>query len=158
MPLSDAMAALRAAGDFFSVTYYPLNPDFTMRPPTDVSRDFARMRTAAAGQPILVQEFGYPTSALNDSSPQRQAEFIAAVFDELMARPTAYIAANFLFMSDLSDKVVDGFGGYYGLTDSSRFKAYLKTLGLFDDQGQPKPGWTTFRDRGRKLQDAPAAR
>ena len=137
--------------DFLSLTYYPLTPDFTLRDIGDVDGDFARMLAAAGRKPILLQEVGCPSSSLNRSSEQKQAALFAKVFDSLEAHPGRFLAVNFFLMSDLPDSLVATFAQYYGLPNVDRFKAFLKSLGMFDSQGTPKASWGTFRQRATRL-------
>jgi hypothetical protein len=138
------------ASDFLSVTYYPLKDDFTMNPPRVVPGDFQKMRDAAkdlAKHQIVIQEVGYPSGEGNDSSPEKQAEFFSRVIDEVRRDPGTVVFVNFFLMSDLPDWMVNDFAQYYKLPGVERFKSYLKTLGVFDDRGQPKPAWNVLKQK-----------
>jgi hypothetical protein len=148
--LSSADSLLKALldeCDFFSVTYYPMKPDFTVRDPGDVARDFPRIIAAARSKPILLQEVGCPSSSLNGSSEEKQAQIFSNVLDELGSRRAQFIGANFFLMSDLSDSVVNTLAQYYKLPNADRFKSFLQTLGMFDSQGRPKKSWEVFRQK-----------
>src|SRR5215469_12171650 len=45
--------------DYISLTYYPLNPNFSVRDPSQIPSDFAAIQRAAKGKRILFQEVGY---------------------------------------------------------------------------------------------------
>lgn len=137
--------------DFFAVTYYPLNPDFVVRDPSTVSSDFPRLLSAAGSKQIFLQEVGYPTSRINRSSEDLQAELFARVLDRVGQTPDRFIGVNFTFMSDFSDSQVKSFAGYYGMPNAERFRAFLKTLGMFDDQGRPKKSWQLFKNKIQAL-------
>ncbi len=142
--------------EIFSVTYYPLNPDFTVRPPEDIGRDFKLILSAADGKPVMFQEVGYPSSELLGSSPTKQAHFLQMFFDQLRVSQPAVVGMTYLFMSDLPKALVDSFGQYYNQPGSDKFKAFLATLGLFDGAGNAKPAWEVF-ERNAKLQQSPTA-
>jgi hypothetical protein len=131
-------------GEIFSVTYYPLNPDFTVRPPDVIRGDFKLILAAAAGKSVMFQEVGYPSSELLGSSPGTQALFLQAFFDQVRSSQPAVIGMTYLFMSDLPKTLVESFGEYYKQPGSDKFKAFLATLGLFDGAGNPKPAWEVF--------------
>ncbi len=131
--------------DFLALTYYPLEADFTFRDPATVGADFARILQAAGEKKVLLQEVGYSTSALNRSSEEKQAEFVAKVFAELRRQPGRFVGANFFLMSDFSEAMVEQFARYYGLPHADRFRSFLATLGLFDKEGRPKKSWAIFR-------------
>ena len=75
----------------------------------------------------------------------------AAVFRELSTHSQDFIGANFLFLSNLSDEVVNSLAKYYSLANADRFKAYLKTLGMLDDQGRPKKSWEVFQQQAQLM-------
>lgn len=149
--INGLLRPIYSQSDFVGLTYYPLNADFTVRGPDTVASDFARMVEAAAGKPILLQEVGYPSSTRNNSSDSQQAQFFQQVFDSLRRYRNNFIAANFFLMADFPDWLVDQFSRYYG-SNAERFRSYLKTLGVFDDQGRPKPSWKVFQQNARSVQ------
>lgn len=137
--------ALTDLTDFASFTYYPLNADFTMRPPSNLRNDVDRMLSVSEGKSLYIQEIGYASAERLKSSPELQAEFYRNAFDILRDRRERIVGATFLFMSDLSRFVVDYLGLYYRLPNSGNFKAYLQTLGVLERDGTPKPAWDVFR-------------
>jgi hypothetical protein len=136
---------------FFALTYYPMGPDFVVRAPSTVDEDFPRILDAAGSKKIFLQEVGCPTSATNGSSEEKQAEIFSRVLDHVAADPDRFIGVNFTFMSDFSDSLVKSFSGYYKMPGADRFSSFLKTLGMFDDQGRPKKAWAVFERKVRAL-------
>ena len=129
---------------FFALTYYPMSPDFVVRDPSTVDADFPRILAAAGSKQIFLQEVGYPTSPTNGSSEEKQAEVFSRVLDQVAGDPARFIGVNFTFMSDFSDSLVKSFSAYYRMPGADRFGSFLKTLGMFDDQGRPKKAWAVF--------------
>ena len=136
---------------FFALTYYPLSSDFMVRDPSTVDADFPRIFAAAGSKQIFLQEVGYPTSTVNGSSEDKQAEFFSRVLDRVAANPNRFIGVNFTFMSDFSDSLVKSFTAYYRMPGADRFGSFLKTLGMFDDRGRPKKSWAMFERKVRSL-------
>jgi hypothetical protein len=136
--------------DFLAFTYYPLNPDFTVRDPDTARPDLARIRAAAKGRKVVMQEIGYPTSPLNNSSEEKQAQFFQNVSSELRANSDVFVAANFFLLADLSDSFVNDLARFYRLPNAKVFRAYLQTLGMFDLQGRPKKSWPVFLQEARR--------
>jgi hypothetical protein len=130
--------------DFFSFTYYPINPDFTVQDPGAPHRDFARMERAAGARKIVLQEIGYPTSSINKSSQEKQAEFYRNVFEQLRVHRDTIVAGSFFLLADLREKFVKDLSAYYGV-NAEVFSAFLQTLGMFDGQGRPKTSWSVFQ-------------
>lgn len=141
---------------FFALTYYPTSADFLVRDPSTVDIDFPRIIQAAGGEAagrkqIFLQEVGCPTSAMNGSSEQKQAEIFSKVLDRVADNPSRFIGVNFTFMSDFSDSLVKSFSAYYRMPGAERFSSFLKTLGMFDDQGRPKKAWPVFERKVKFL-------
>src|SRR5438445_1601144 len=123
--LKGTLSQVARETDYLGLTYYPLSPDFRVRGPENVPSDFAQIFAAAGGNKILMQEIGCPSGGANGSSEDRQAGIYTAVLDQLAKQPQRFIAANFLFMSDFSDSVVDGLAKYYKMPGADRFRSFL---------------------------------
>lgn len=136
---------------FFALTYYPMSPDFVVRDPSTVDADFPRIIETAGSKQIFLQEVGYPTSATNGGSEEKQAEVFSRVLDRVADNPSRFIGVNFTFMSDFSDSLVKSFSVYYRMPGAERFSSFLKTLGMFDDQGRPKKAWPVFERKVKSL-------
>lgn len=135
--------------DVVSFTYYPLNPDFTVKNVSEIDGHFRKLSEAAGRKRIILQELGYPSGAANKSSEEKQAQFIERSIRAARALGNQMIAMNFLWMSDLPDSVVEEFAKYYNLPNADRFKSYLATMGMFDTQGRPKQAWSVFQKEAR---------
>ncbi len=142
--LGKEYAPLVSRCDFVSLTYYPLNADLTFRPPSVARGDIASMVRAAGGKKLFLQEVGYASSSRIRSSEAAQAEFLANAFAAFREQPDV-LAANFVWMSDLPDSVVNDLAKYYALPGNANFREYLGTLGYFDKSGRAKPAWEVFR-------------
>jgi hypothetical protein len=136
--------------DFLSVTYYPLNANFTVRPNTEVAGDVALVLDRFPGKQVQFAEVGLPSSAINGSSEDNQAAFVSEVFRVWDAHANRIPFVAYLWLSDLSEAQAQSFVAYYGATgspDAERFKEYLRTLGLrrFPAAGADKPGFTRLK-------------
>lgn len=115
------------------ITYYPLNDDFTMRPVSTVATDFALMVNEIPGKSILLQECGYPSSSVNNSSETQQADFISAVFEAWDHNINRIRLIDLAWQYDVSSTTVDQWVIDYRMTgnpNETAFRAYLGTLGL----------------------------
>ena len=142
--LRSTYAAVVATLDHIALTYYPIAADFSVRPVDQLARDLPRALAVAAPLPIAFHELGYPTATLLGSSPEQQAEFMRISFDAIRAAGTPRVlGATYLFQSDLPQWLVSDLVRAYGL-DSDRFRAFITTLGLRDENDRPKPGWQEY--------------
>jgi hypothetical protein len=136
--------------DFLSVTYYPLNADFTVRPNSDVANDVALVLDRFPTKQVQLAEVGLPSSTTNGSSDDNQAAFVGEVFRVWDAHAARIPFVAYLWLSDLSEQSAESFVAYYGATgspDVERFKEYLRTLGLrrFAGAGSDKPAFTRLK-------------
>ncbi len=150
--LNDRLKSLNPQMDFLALTYGPYNThDWSVQDPSVVPRDFQVMKDFAHGRKILLQEVAYPSSPVNRSSQEKQAEFYQNVFDALRQYHDSIVAASFMYLGDLPGQSVAALSGYYGASGSEPFKTLLQTLGMFDGQGQPKKSWNVFtREANRR--------
>lgn len=157
---SPCFQELLTSADFISVTYYPLNPDFTMKSSSVVLSDFAKIVQMYSGKEIRFQEIGYSSgSSYIGSSTSAQVNFYKAIFSAWDAYKDQIKYISIVNLHEWSTSAVDGFGTLYGIcpgTYCNNFKEYLQTLGLrtFASDGIDKPAFQTIikesNDRGWK--------
>lgn len=157
---SPCFQELLTSADFISVTYYPLNPDFTMKSSSVVLSDFAKIVQMYPGKEIRFQEVGYSSgSSYIGSSTSAQVNFYKAIFSAWDTYKDQIKYISMVNLHEWSTSAVDGFGALYGIcpgTYCNNFKEYLQTLGLrtFTSDGIDKPAFQTIikeaNDRGWK--------
>lgn len=128
------------------MTYYPLNPDFTVRPADVVANDFAALVLQYPHKPIYLMELGYPGGALCNSSLQKQSAFITAAFNAWDDYRDEIKMINLTWLHDLSSDGIQTLANYYEI-DHPNFVEYLATLGLrtYAGSGADKPAFTTLQ-------------
>jgi hypothetical protein len=138
---------LNAHADVVMTTYYPLAGDFTVHNPALVGEDFDRLAALYPEKEIHITEIGFPTSEVNDSSPELQAEFIREMFAAWDEHADRITLLSYSWLSDLPDSSVQELESYYGLSNRA-FGEFLRTLGLrtYPGAGEDKPGYRTFRE------------
>lgn len=134
-----------------SFTYYAGNilapGGVGQRDPADVPFDIALMVSAAKGKPLVMTEIGFSSSPSIGSSQTLQQAFYSNIFAALSVNGGKVSAASFSFMSDIPSSVANDFAGVYG--GSQAWASWFQHLGLFDAQGSPKAGWTTFQTQAK---------
>jgi hypothetical protein len=144
----EQLKRLNEESDVILVTYYPLNPDFTVKEPSVVRDDFNTICTLYPGKDIYFLELGYPSSPLLNSSNDKQAEFVRQAFAAWDGHEGQVKAVNFVYMHDVSQSQLDKMAAYYGL-DDPKFLAFLGTLGLRTNDGKDKPAWAAFEEEAK---------
>lgn len=148
--LQGRLAPLNRNMDFLALTYAPLESDFSVMDPSVVPRDFQKMKQVAAGRKVLLQEIGYPSSGVVNSSEDKQARFYRLAFEQIDRDPDLFEAVNWMMLADLSDAVTKQYSEFFGLKNVAKFEAVLQTMGVFDTRGRPKKSWAIFRDNVRR--------
>ena len=143
------MQALNLASDLIAVTYYPLNPDFTVRPPSMIGPDFAHLCALYSGRPIAFLEAGCPSSPDDNSSPSLQAAFVHSLFTAWDAHASQIISVTFSWQTDISPAATVGFGQYYGVS-TKPFASFLASVGLRTYLGDDKPAWSALKREAKE--------
>ncbi len=124
-------ASVNLGLDIVSVTYYPLESNFTMKDPVVVSQDFDEIVSIYpdTNQPIYFVECGYSSSVVCNSSDSLQAEFYQQVFVAWDANQENIKYLTIFKSTDWSLQTVQDLGVYYGISDTV-FLEYLRSLGV----------------------------
>ena len=132
--------------DMVMVTYYPLQGDFTVKDPDVILEDFTRITEMYPDKEIHFAEIGYPTSEINNSSPEKQATFIHNMFLAWDEHASQITVLSYSWLTDLPQTSVKVYENYYGLTDPA-FGEFLRTLGLrtYPGSGENKIGFQVFQ-------------
>lgn len=84
------VVALNNKLDAMMLTYYPLEGNgFFPRAPNTVASDVAKMMDVSMGKPVVIQEWGYPSSTSLGSTDAMQADFMLQSLVELQKQGTA---------------------------------------------------------------------
>jgi len=143
---SESARKLNLGADIIMVTYYPLSGDFTVKDPEQVLKDFNQIAAMYPENKIHIAEIGYPTSEMNQSSPEKQAAFIQNMFLAWDNHATQISVLSYVWLTDLPEASVEVYQDYYGLNDSV-FAEFLRTLGLrtYPGSGEDKTGFQVFQ-------------
>ena len=136
--------ALNAVCDTVFVTYYPLNPDFTVQSPDSPLADFASVARLYPDKPVHFVEAGYPSSPDCKSDEVKQARFVESVFTAWDKHAAQIPTVAFSWQTDRSAKEIADLTRYYSVPGNG-FRGFLASLGLRTWGGQLKPGWEVLK-------------
>lgn len=142
------LQTLNSSSDFIALTYYPLNPDFTVRSPAVIGPDFARLCALYPHRTLALLEAGFPSSPECGSSPSLQAFFVHDFFAAWDTHATQIVSVTFSWQTDISPDATAGFARYYGIA-AKPFAAFLGSLGLRTYAGKEKPAWTALKKEAK---------
>jgi len=146
--------ALRPVTDVIPFNYYGLSTEWddwlTMLDEKALRSAIDEYARIFDGETMVIQEIGCPSSEVNASSLEIQAQCYDVLLDALQAYPNVrYVTVFTLYDFDEPDcdLVVDVFA----LTEQElpqpyfdRWRGYLCTLGLLNPDFSPKPAWHVF--------------
>lgn len=134
--------SLNTNSDYIGVSHYPLNTDFTVKPPANIVNDFASIVALYPTKPICFYQFGYPSSATCNSSESLQKDFTTETFNAWDTYSNNIRMIDFTWLHDLSPADVAYYGSYYGITNAA-FLEFLRTLGFrqWNGNGSNKLAW-----------------
>lgn len=138
--------ALIAVGDVAIFTLYPFNlGGFTVAPPTIAGTLFDNMLVLAGDKPVVLQELGFPASAMNGSSDALQAAFFTEAIAAWRARSNRMPFVSLFMLHDFSAQQCADLSAYYNLPNQPTFTSFLCTLGLRTADGTPRAAWSAVR-------------
>jgi hypothetical protein len=131
------IATLNSSMDFVSLTYYPLEGNgFFPRSPSTVAGDVGKMITASAGKPLVLQEWGYPSSVALGSSEDTQAAFMTLSLQEIGKQgPSKFLLVSFFKYRDWSPAFTTTLTGQ---SAGQPFYEFMSSLGFKRNDGTPK--------------------
>ncbi len=136
--------------DKVSVTYYPINEDFTVKAPDVVFADLVSLSAKFKDKEIFVQEIGYPTSPILNSNEGKQAEFYCNFFSVWDTLKDQITHVSVLRLNDVSLAAAQATAVTYGIPGNEPFIEYIRTLGIrtWEKEGTNK---TAFEVMKREL-------
>lgn len=139
------IATLNSSMDFIALTYYPIDlRTFAPREPATVAADVSAMLALDANKPIVLQEWGYPSSAALGSDESKQSEFIARSFAAWRAAGTTRMPfIGFFKYRDWNDAHCEAVSGQRA---GDTFFEFLCSLGLLHNDRTGKAAYQTFLD------------
>jgi hypothetical protein len=146
-----AFAQLQSVADHIAFDYYAVGSNFQQRDPADVQVDLWLMNRLASGRPVIINEAGYSTAALTNSSNQRQATFFQNIFSSLQQRSGNIVSVTAWSLNDMPKPAIDSAIAGLAVPLTPTAEAYMGSLGLRDATGNPKPAWTVFTTSASQL-------
>lgn len=141
---------LTADTDVIVTTYYPLQGDFSVQPPTAAAADIPALLSVVTDRAWVFQEVGYPSSPQGGSSEAMQAEFVRQVFAAWRDADGRIPFLNWFLLHDFATDLVNQLVGYYGVSNPN-FRAYLDSLGLRNRDNTDKQAWSVLVQEAASL-------
>jgi hypothetical protein len=129
--------------DVIILTYYPTNSStFVPRNPSTVATDMAAMIAIAGSKPLVLQEWGYPSSSSISSSQQMQADFVANTFTSWRQYGSGRIPfISFFKRREWNDAQCQASSGQ---TTPQHFYEFLCSLGLLNNDKSEKAAYASL--------------
>jgi hypothetical protein len=127
--------------DIVVLTYYPLEGNgFFPRGPATVAEDVTKMVATSQGKPLIMQEWGYPSSSALGSSEDLQAAFMIQSLQEIEKQGTSkFPFVSFFKYRDWSPAFA---ASLTNQTLGQPFYEFMSSLGLKRNDGTVKAAYT----------------
>ena len=143
-----------AVEDVISMTWYPLNSDFTVSslPKCIAEWQMFMNLTFVNNKSIIMQEIGFPSgyniaannaASYDNSSQQKQTDFVTWIFTVLNTNKARVRGWAWIGLNDFTKEECDQLSLYYGVS-APAFIEYLCTLGLVNSDGSYKQAYPIF--------------
>ena len=137
--------------DIVSVTYYPLNSNFSVKDPAVIDREITKLINLYPNKLIYFNEVGYPSGSrkytkLNDD----QEQFVEEIFKSWDKHINHIPFISFLRLNDLSREDAEFVARSYGLETHQAFISFLEKLGFKHFDGTHKDSFNKLRQEGSK--------
>ncbi len=135
---------LNANMDAVMLTYYPITSGFIPREPSTVAGDVVKMVDAGGGKPLVLQEWGYPSSTSLGSSEAKQAEFIYNSLVELEKQGVSkFPYVSFFKHRDWNESHVQAITGQ---KSGQAFFEFMSSLGMKKNDGSSKAAFLVVQN------------
>ena len=145
---------VKEISDFIDYTYYPVgglqngnvSPTWQMRPVGEIAAELNNLAQRASGKPFAFTEIGYSSSPFNNSSEEKQAEFVQEMFRVLTPYREQGRIAFLLYhaMYDYAPGVCRPYAKQQGAS-ADVMCDFMENLGLRSyETGAPRKAWDVF--------------
>lgn len=141
---SELFQQTKGFSDMVSVTYWPINSDFTVMENAVelIPQTILDLISAADGKPIIIKEAGLPSSEIIGSSEQMQVEFLEGLVLNTMHIDQIEIV-GWDFLADYNQAAIDYWVNFQQIY-TPEFREYIGTLGLMDTLANEKPAYELY--------------
>jgi hypothetical protein len=137
---------INQVSDIIAVSYYPIDASYHGKEMSEIEADFDEILQLYPTQKIYIEETGYPTGQHNLSNELKQSQYINFLFSYWDKHPTQIVYIGMLWLTEISDNLVNTFVEDYGMSSSTEldaFKDFLQTTAFreYDNMGKNKHGY-----------------
>jgi hypothetical protein len=145
-PVVAAMIHQRSPVLFYVYAPFERNRPFVHRPPSAIEEDWKQLLRVARGRPIAFPEVSYSSSPQNESSPEKQAEFVRRL-RRLVAGTDgrSLLFARYVSWRDPKPDPEESSNN----SEVRRGAAFFAHRGLQTWKGEAKPAWREWLKAGR---------
>jgi len=150
---TDIIEEISDVGDFNAFTLYIYNENFAFNTDMDEVPEYFDEMDEISEKPFAVVETGWSTSALLESSEEKQAEYVDEVFSILEEKKDRIEFLTWFGTNDIPDEtcgliaesfITEDIEHVKGTEYMKYFEAFICTEGLRTIENEPKPGWNEW--------------
>lgn len=134
---------LVASQDVIGFSYFPGLGTFEPGASSDVAATVTQIADVAGDMPIVLQAAGLATDPAAGGGEDAQQKFFATLFGAVAARRRSFALVNVVELFDAPDDACLAWAEEQGDAPEGPLAAYACSLGLFEDDGTPRPAWSS---------------
>ena len=136
-----AFLDLVASQDVIGFSYFPGLGTSDPGASSDVAATVTQLADVAGDRPIVLQAAGLATDPAAGGSEDAQQKFFATLFGAVAARRQSFALVNVVELFDAPGAACLAWAEEQGGAPDGPLAAYACSLGLFGDDGTPRPAW-----------------
>lgn len=128
--------------DVIAFSYFPGLGTFDPGASAGVAATVTLIADVAGKKPIVLEAAGFASAAAAGGSEDAQQKFFATLFGAVTARRESFALVNVVELFDASETSCAVWAEEQGEGSDGPLAAYACSLGLFHDDGTPRPAWS----------------
>ncbi|MEZ4299703.1 MAG: hypothetical protein R3B70_32435 [Polyangiaceae bacterium] len=129
--------------DVVAFSYFPGMSAPGQAAAADVASTVTKLADAAGKKRIVLTGAGLASDPVAGGSEDAQQKFFATLFGAVAARRESFALVNVVELNDAPDDACAAWAESQGDAPGGPLTAYACSMGLFRDDGTPRPAWST---------------
>lgn len=127
--------------DVIDFSYFPGIDTFAPSAAADVAATLFQLAETAGKKTIVLSQVGFSTDPLSGGSTDAQQKFFTTLFGAVIAQRSRFALVNVVELYDAPASTCAQWAADQGDTADGPLSAYVCSLGLFEQDGSPRPAW-----------------
>ncbi|MBK8252872.1 MAG: hypothetical protein IPK82_09410 [Polyangiaceae bacterium] len=127
--------------DVIDFSYFPGIDTFAPSAAADVAATLFQLAETVGKKTIVLSQVGFSTNPFSGGSTDAQQKFFTTLFGAVIAQRSRFALVNVVELHDAPTSSCAQWATDQGDTADGPLAAYVCSLGLFEQDGSPRPAW-----------------